>query len=114
MKLLAELLYKYGGFVVASHAEAWIEILERETEKSLREVASHAEAWIEIYRFLRIHLYGKVASHAEAWIEIYRFLRIHLYGKVASHAEAWIEIGPQNRSQISAQSPPTRRRGLKL
>ena len=92
MKLLAELLYKYGGFVVASHAEAWIEILERETEKSLREVASHAEAWIEIYRFLRIHLYGKVASHAEAWIE----------------------IGPQNRSQISAQSPPTRRRGLKL
>ena len=70
MKLLAELLYKYGGFVVA--------------------------------------------SHAEAWIEIYRFLRIHLYGKVASHAEAWIEIGPQNRSQISAQSPPTRRRGLKL
>ena len=38
----------------------------------------------------------------------------HTVITVASYTEAWIEIGMKYHSQQENQSPPTRRRGLKL
>ena len=104
------------GNSVASHAEAWIEILSLILEICFALVASHAEAWIEIEVLPSIRKNGGyVASHAEAWIEIRAALAATLQSTcclscrgvnwnfqfydvvtrqewVASHAEAWIEI----------------------
>ena len=100
--------------LVASLAEAWIEIEYSRLRKIARRVASLAEAWIEIgeacvatgkelsppsrRRGLKCaesetELYRKsVASLAEAWIEIDKCKNSQTGFYVASLAEAWIEI----------------------
>ena len=55
-------------------------------------VASFAEAWIEIPNPLTSVLANVVASFAEAWIEIITDQWADCLEKVASFAEAWIEI----------------------
>ena len=56
--------------IVASFAEAWIEITVTKQAESELFVASFAEAWIEIRRMERRSRSYYVASFAEAWIEI--------------------------------------------
>ena len=56
--------------MVASFAEAWIEIPGQSREETERGVASFAEAWIEIFFCLPPFAIHVVASFAEAWIEI--------------------------------------------
>ena len=77
--------------MVASFAEAWIEMLWRQNRRKPLQVASFAEAWIEIV-----------------------FMAHNIYSiSVASFAEAWIEIkSPWKHPQLT-MSPPSRRRGLK-
>ena len=55
-------------------------------------VASLAEAWIEIFTTVRFSIVAYVASLAEAWIEIVLSFKINFSISVASLAEAWIEI----------------------
>ena len=101
--------------MVASLAEAWIEIYGGCCACPAIWVASLAEAWIEIWaglmclqrartsppsrrrglkaKFISMVLkFGKVASLAEAWIEIGSRERRTGVCRVASLAEAWIEI----------------------
>ncbi len=80
--------------MVASLAEAWIEIHMRKVYHEIRLVASLAEAWIEMVVAIR-HLCKDegVASLAEAWIEITAASTSPWRICVASLAEAWIEIG---------------------
>ena len=59
------------GILVASFAEAWIEITLAGIKRLWKaHVASFAEAWIEIYSPDDSANKGTVASFAEAWIEI--------------------------------------------
>ena len=56
-------------------------------------VASFAEAWIEMYSTtLNGFCSSNVASFAEAWIEICDISPALISLQVASFAEAWIEI----------------------
>ena len=55
-------------------------------------VASFAEAWIEMLNIIPIAIAFYVASFAEAWIEMYRLRGMLFRLLVASFAEAWIEI----------------------
>ena len=55
----------------------------------------------------------KVAPHAGAWIEITLGGCALAGGIVAPHAGAWIEICATSIKTSSAQSRPTRARGLK-
>ena len=59
--------------------------------------------------------YVAVASFAEAWIEKYmkKDFRKSQFVKVASFAEAWIEKYMGGSYVCLAESPPSRRRGLK-
>ena len=57
--------------------------------------------------------YVAVASFAEAWIENDIPNASAMYPKVASFAEAWIEKVEYFEKKQTAQSPPSRRRGLK-
>ena len=100
-------------FVVASLAEAWIEISRITQTADAITVASLAEAWIEIQTLSRYGLTAKVASLAEAWIEILSQHPNVIRNGVASLAEAWIEIESRRQHQNHSQSPPSRRRGLK-
>ena len=79
--------------MVASLAEAWIEISFNRRSFLCMFVASLAEAWIEICNHsFSCHNYF-VASLAEAWIEIFCGLpHVPAMSTVASLAEAWIEI----------------------
>ena len=76
-------------------------------------VASFAEAWIEIYFFLRLQNRPLVASFAEAWIEIFVELGTLVATFVASFAEAWIEIRNKAVNSVENMSLPSRKRGLK-
>ena len=77
-------------------------------------VASFAEAWIEIAPIRASRMFGSVASFAEAWIEILIFTLQTKDLVVASFAEAWIEIQTlKGRAKGKNKSPPSRRRGLK-
>ena len=67
-----------------------------------------------MYMIAEVSQYVAVASFAEAWIEIAERLRYTKRNPVASFAEAWIEIGAYCRRRVRIQSPPSRRRGLKL
>ena len=60
----------YTVFLVASFAEAWIEIADNFSNPILGLVASFAEAWIEICDISPALISLQVASFAEAWIEI--------------------------------------------
>ena len=81
----------------------------------LSPVASHAEAWIETLSLdVAYEIGGSVASHAEAWIETLWEEDSPGMLTVASHAEAWIETRRSSAWMNRMQSPPTRRRGLKL
>ena len=76
-------------------------------------VASLAEAWIEIDKCPHTsHLY-LVASLAEAWIEIWIGCGDGIGSTVASLAEAWIEMCLYHKAGSGNLSPPSRRRGLK-
>ena len=78
-------------------------------------VASFAEAWIEIQISMIIQLQQKVASFAEAWIEIILAGIKRLWKTVASFAEAWIEMLTIKKvDSEELESPPSRRRGLKF
>ena len=77
-------------------------------------VASRAEAWIETFDAKTFDDDIQVASRAEAWIETTRWARPCQTFIVASRAEAWIETFKKRRMSPSMQSPPVRRRGLKL
>ena len=103
-----------GKHIVASFAEAWIEIMQKTNEREKEQVASFAEAWIEMgeaeniateymsppsrrrgLKFSTLLLctkYKVVASFAEAWIEICSLSVFTAFLIVASFAEAWIEI----------------------
>ena len=59
-----------SGCLVASLAEAWIEMVIKEIRIDNDQVASLAEAWIEITLTTWQEVVEKVASLAEAWIEI--------------------------------------------
>ena len=76
-------------------------------------VASFAEAWIEISTEWSYNVSNRVASFAEAWIEIFMSFLISLASSVASFAEAWIEIWGRCILVSASGSPPSRRRGLK-
>ena len=99
-------------------------------------VASHADAWIEI--IIAICYWKRsncriprgcvdwnvsppttnnicwVASHADAWIEIKQQYELIVSLPVASHADAWIEISLSVSAKASTKSHPTRMRGLKF
>ena len=62
--------YEVLKIVVASFAEAWIEIVAELLAYEDTFVASFAEAWIEIWVSHSWYLLIPVASFAEAWIEI--------------------------------------------
>ena len=62
-------------------------------------VASLAEAWIEISRLPARSRPSNVASLAEAWIEIATIPLTNTAMVVASLAEAWIEIRSHWREQ---------------
>ena len=122
--------------IVASLAEAWIEINSLSPMPRIWTVASLAEAWIEIYYNPDNEESAIVASLAEAWIEMSyavskgtgitslplrkRGLKSwkcdgQLAGStVASLAEAWIEIATRHEQCNSYPSLPLRKRGLKL
>ncbi len=71
--------------VVASFAEAWIEInLSKIFARSHHLVASFAEAWIEINGNYTNTVKVFVASFAEAWIEILILssLKVALQGRL--------------------------------
>ena len=56
-----------------------------------------------------------VASRAEAWIETTSPPKAETMSSVASRAEAWIETALiALRTNSDMESPPVRRRGLKL
>ena len=77
-------------------------------------VASFAEAWIEILTKISVLLCpAQVASFAEAWIEIAKAVADEAKATVASFAEAWIEILAIVSFDFFFTSPPSRRRGLK-
>ena len=122
--------------IVASLAEAWIEIELKHHPVLLHYVASLAEAWIEMLISLKslspipslpsrkrglkyaekiiITSDSTVASLAEAWIEIPSAARsLHTGQTVASLAEAWIEILWQGGAGTLMESLPSRKRGLK-
>ena len=123
-------------FIVASLAEAWIEIKDTRNLVISETVASLAEAWIEIVQSLLHDLPRIVASLAEAWIEISNPLNMALSrisslplrkrglkswkcdgqlagSTVASLAEAWIEIAFVLDNSGDGMSLPLRKRGLK-
>ena len=102
-----------GIFLVASFAEAWIEMYRSLYVEPPLTVASFAEAWIEIGADYIQTEWIFVASFAEAWIEIGIYWRFCKCNGVASFAEAWIEITYEDSFYISDSSPPSRRRGLK-
>ena len=84
----------YTVFLVASFAEAWIEMYSTTLNGFCSSnVASFAEAWIEIADNFSNPILGLVASFAEAWIEICDISPALISLQVASFAEAWIEIG---------------------
>ena len=76
-------------------------------------VASFAEAWIEIVIDTIAGEVFVVASFAEAWIEILAGIKLLNSMTVASFAEAWIEMGTIRGAVKGITSPPSRRRGLK-
>ena len=56
-----------------------------------------------------------VASFAEAWIEKTNIIKICKFPEVASFAEAWIEkLYKSSNNCFWSESPPSRRRGLKI
>ena len=76
-------------------------------------VASHAEARIEIFGSRKILLPSGVASHAEARIEISMDVVTAQNCFVASHAEARIEINSNTISTLPSALPLMQRRELK-
>ncbi|GAC43574.1 permease component II [Paenibacillus popilliae ATCC 14706] len=55
-------------------------------------VASYADAWIEIDTSILARQIGVVASYADAWIEMLQITLRWRGPPVASYADAWIEI----------------------
>ena len=67
-------------------------------------VASLAEAWIEILPLFPVFARYTVASLAEAWIEMLSPFDREAARFVASLAEAWIEIWEDNLAAKSDES----------
>jgi len=64
--------YPAGSFLVASLADAWIEIKSIITLRFDFIVASLADAWIEMLSLLKMAVLTSVASLADAWIEMFK------------------------------------------
>ncbi len=123
--------------VVASFAEAWIEINahpcflvpyagrllrggvdwnkeDGEPMFTLTGSPPSRRRGLKFKRFANLYTVFLVASFAEAWIEMYSTtLNGFCSSNVASFAEAWIEICTVGCVAIHLVSPPSRRRGLK-
>ena len=120
---------------VASHAEAWIEIVLfaviRYTESCClscrgvnwnnrkfiftryQGVASHAEAWIEIWLYPTFWLSHELPLMQRRELKLSTTTMLRLLRLVASHAEAWIEIWYVKTLKQARMLPLMQRRELK-
>ena len=102
-------------YYVASHADAWIEILHPKPAKYKLNVASHADAWIEIILSRVLRCDYLVASHADAWIEITMVARWlnREYCRIPRGCVDW-NLALDGGTYQLPPSHPTRMRGLKF
>ena len=78
--------------MVASFAEAWIEILSPPYFSAHFRVASFAEAWIEIIRFFHLAKHPASPPSRRRGLKFEMLIQEIALLLVASFAEAWIEI----------------------
>ena len=78
--------------IVASLAEAWIEISDFWMSASISAVASLAEAWIEIKTALPQSHWHRSPPSRRRGLKYAKCYAAESWNPVASLAEAWIEI----------------------
>ena len=82
------------NYIVASFAEAWIEISWEKSEQGNEERSPPSRRrGLKSFISSGCPYLPIVASFAEAWIEIGTTYKLSPLMQVASFAEAWIEIG---------------------
>ena len=99
-----------SAFFVASHTDAWIEILPSTTTRTTATSHPTRDAWIEIMR--KYGFYPKPTSHPtrDAWIEISEWQQKKTHRRRRPTRDAWIEICADASWRYSRwyESHPTR------